>query len=260
MNKQNLNYTEIVREFHERFGHIIKPTPALDVQSRDLLRYNLLEEEVIELKEAIIKEDLVEVLDALVDIQYVLSGAILHFGLQNIFDQAFQEVHRSNMSKACETQQEALDTIEYYRERGIDSDYIPDEDLGVYFVLRKSDGKILKSINYSPANLKQFLEVKKEIVIETFDEFVFESPFETLNYLNSAMNRFMSVTDVNGDKHIIKVYKVEINSNVGFILFGWYCDISSDVEIRLDKKPYIRTINQKGEGSRGLRIIKTIKF
>ena len=63
------------------------------------------------MKEAIEQNDLVEVADALADIQYVLAGAVHEFGLGEKFADLFDEVQRSNMSKACKTREEAERTV-----------------------------------------------------------------------------------------------------------------------------------------------------
>ena len=110
-----------------------------------------------ELEEAIAQKDLVEVADALCDIQYVLSGAVLEFGLGDKFKTLFDEVQRSNMSKTCKSLQEAEATRTHYKAtKGVES-YI--KQVGEHFlVYRTSDDKTLKSINYSPADLKSILE------------------------------------------------------------------------------------------------------
>lgn len=64
-----------------------------------LLRMQLLTEELAELSSALTDGNKTEVLDALCDLQYVLLGAVLTFGYGEVFEAAFQEVHRSNMSK-----------------------------------------------------------------------------------------------------------------------------------------------------------------
>ena len=64
------------------------------------LRLGLIQEELAELARALIQEDLVATLDGLTDIQYVLDGAYLAFGLQNVKLPAHREVHRSNMTKS----------------------------------------------------------------------------------------------------------------------------------------------------------------
>ena len=145
-----------VAAFHRTFQHPIEPEPVIPSPERCRLRVNLLEEEVRELARAIADNDLTEIADALCDIQYVLSGAVLEFGLGEKFKALFDEVQRSNMSKSCKTREEAEATMKYYREeRGMDSFMRKTDDH--YLVFRSSDNKTLKSINYSPANLRKVL-------------------------------------------------------------------------------------------------------
>lgn len=147
---------EQVKEFHEVFGHPILETPQIPNENRSQLRVDLLQEELDELKEAIKNKDIVEVADALADLQYVLNGAVLEFGLGDKFEDLNDEVHRSNMSKVCKTEEEGFETIDYYDQRGISS-YIKEKN-NYYPVYRTEDNKVLKSINYSPANLKTIIE------------------------------------------------------------------------------------------------------
>ncbi len=88
--------------------------------------------------------------------QYVLSGAVLEFGLGEKFVDLFNEVQRSNMSKACETEEQAQETVEYYTSRGEEAYYEKSGDK--YNVHRVSDNKVLKNKYYSSANLKSILE------------------------------------------------------------------------------------------------------
>lgn len=69
--------------------------------SRDVraLRLALLTEELVELSEASIERDSVGALDALCDLQYVLDGTVLAYGMDRVADEAFRRVHASNMSK-----------------------------------------------------------------------------------------------------------------------------------------------------------------
>ncbi len=146
-----------VAEFHKTFQHPILEHPTIPTEKRCELRVSLIAEELKELEEAIQNKDLVEIADALCDIQYVLSGAVLEFGLKNKFNALFEEVQRSNMSKACKSIEEAEATIKHYKEeKGVDS-YYKEVD-GLYLVFREGDHKTLKSIYYSPANLKSILE------------------------------------------------------------------------------------------------------
>ncbi len=146
-----------VAEFHQTFQHPILENPQIPSKARTDLRVSLIAEELQELQEAIDNNDLVEVADALCDIQYVLSGAILEFGLKDVFSDLFDEVQRSNMSKACKTVEEAEKTRQHYLDKDGTESYYKEVD-GLFLVFRKSDDKTLKSINYSPANLQPILE------------------------------------------------------------------------------------------------------
>ena len=126
---------DAVKEFHETYGLPVKDAPDISDAKTNKLRINLLAEEVEELLEALEVGDMVEVLDALTDIQYVLDGAYLSFGLHPVKQAAFDEVHSSNMSKLGE-------------------DGKP--------IVREEDGKILKGPNYFKPDIAQFVSTKKE--------------------------------------------------------------------------------------------------
>ncbi|GGH08289.1 nucleoside triphosphate pyrophosphohydrolase family protein [Mucilaginibacter phyllosphaerae] len=145
-----------VAEFHKTFKHPVLNQPTIPAKARCDLRVALLAEEVKELQEAIADNNLVEIADALCDIQYVLAGAILEFGLGEKFKALFDEVHRSNMSKACNTIEEANQTIAHYLQKdGSEANY--KEEGSKFLVFRTADNKTLKSVNYSPADLKGLL-------------------------------------------------------------------------------------------------------
>jgi predicted HAD superfamily Cof-like phosphohydrolase len=150
---KDLNALSQVAEFHHTFKHPVVENPAIPSATRSQLRIDLLAEELKELQEAVQNNDLVEVADALCDLQYVLAGAVLEFGLGNKFKELFDEVHRSNMSKACKTVEEAEQTIAHYKAKDNVEAYYKEIE-GLFLVYRKGDDKTLKSINYSPADLK----------------------------------------------------------------------------------------------------------
>lgn len=153
---EKLDSLNQVAEFHYTFGAPVLEKPAIPNETRCNLRVKLIEEELEELKEAIAAKDLVEIADALCDLQYVLSGAVLEFGLGEKFVELFNEVQRSNMSKACTTYEEAIQTVTHYFEKdGTEAQIV--EENGVYKVYRVSDNKVLKSIAYSPAQIKEIL-------------------------------------------------------------------------------------------------------
>tara|TARA_B110000008_G_scaffold267898_1_gene295449 strand:- start:41 stop:412 length:372 start_codon:yes stop_codon:yes gene_type:complete len=86
-----------VKIFMETFGQEVKIKPSFSNDKINKLRYDLIKEELDELKEALENKDLLEVADALTDILYVTYGAGHAFGIN--LDKCFQEVQNSNMSK-----------------------------------------------------------------------------------------------------------------------------------------------------------------
>ena len=120
-----------VKDFHDAFKIPVQNNgPIIPSKERCDLRYSLIREELEEFKNAFEAGDLVEVADALTDLQYVLFGSVLEFGLQHKFEELFTEVQRSNMSK-------------------LDRD-----GKAIY----RDDGKVLKSDLWTPPNLKNILE------------------------------------------------------------------------------------------------------
>ena len=116
-------------EFNKSFEIPRLDTPGLGPDELIELRIKLLKEEVEEYAEAARTGDLVEVLDALADIGYILAGTIINHGMQDIYDDACNEVHRSNMAK-----------------------------LGDGKVIRREDGKVLKPEGWQAPQLAQFLQ------------------------------------------------------------------------------------------------------
>jgi len=86
-----------VKTFMETFGQNIKTKPSFSTDKINSLRYELIKEELEELKVAMENKDLLEVADALTDILYVTYGAGHAFGVD--LDKCFEEVQSSNMSK-----------------------------------------------------------------------------------------------------------------------------------------------------------------
>ena len=88
---------ERVRKFIKTFGQEVKEKAEFPDNKITSLRYDLINEELEELKQAIDKKDIKEVADALTDILYVTYGAGHAFGIN--LDKCFEEVQKSNMSK-----------------------------------------------------------------------------------------------------------------------------------------------------------------
>lgn len=145
-----------VAAFHHLFNHPVLESPQIPSETRCELRVSLLAEELDELREAIAEKDIVGIADALCDLQYVLSGAVLEFGLGDQFKALFDEVQRSNMSKACNSLEEVEASLTYYREKGVDCH--AEEKDGKFLLYRTADRKTLKSRFYSEADLERILK------------------------------------------------------------------------------------------------------
>ena len=89
-----------VKTFMEVFGQEVRNKPSFSTDKINNLRYDLIKEELEELKIAMKNRDLLEVADALTDILYVPYGAGHAFGID--LDKCFEEVQNSNMSKLDE--------------------------------------------------------------------------------------------------------------------------------------------------------------
>ena len=152
----NVPFVNEVEEFNSTFGKPNNYEPTIQERKEWMFVYDFIQEELAEYKEACENGDIVEILDALCDITYVSlgNGAMLH-GLKGKIWNAYQEVQASNMSKACKTEEEAIETAKSEAARvGEDTHY---EQVGEYWVVYRSrDRKVLKSINYFRPNLKQF--------------------------------------------------------------------------------------------------------
>ena len=117
-----------VRKFMKTFGQEVKEKAEFPSDKVESLRYELIKEELDELKQAINSKDVKEIADALTDILYVTYGAGHSFGID--LDKCFVEVQKSNMSKL-----------------GLDGKPIYDDK-----------GKVMKGPNYFKPNLNQFLK------------------------------------------------------------------------------------------------------
>ena len=118
---------ESVKKFMETFGQEIREKACFPNEKITSLRYDLIKEELEELKEALNKKDIKEVADALTDILYVTYGAGHAFGIN--LDKCFEEVQNSNMSK-------------------LDKSGKP---------IYNENGKVMKGPNYFKPNLEKFL-------------------------------------------------------------------------------------------------------
>jgi len=156
MKKSNVPFINEVEDFNNLMSKPNNYTPTIPEKKEWQFVYDFVLEELEEYKEACEKGDIVEILDALCDIAYVSlgNGTMLH-GLKDKIWPAYQEVQASNMSKACKTQEEAVNTVKVRsQEQGEPCHW---EQVGdMYIVYRTRDRKVMKSLTYFRPDLNQF--------------------------------------------------------------------------------------------------------
>ena len=169
------SYNEKVKEFMVAANQPINEYPTNENKVRGILRLSLILEELGELAEGIgqveafkdllrttlfknslkDKNNMLDTLDALADLQYVLTGAIHEFGFGNFINKAFNEVHNSNMSKFSNNEEEAENTLTQYLGKGVQCYNTKIGD--VYVTFRVNDDKVLKSVNFQEPNFESVL-------------------------------------------------------------------------------------------------------
>lgn len=163
---------EQVNEFMRVMGQEMPDKPCIPDLKIQQLRYNLIDEENVELIDAVEDDNIVEVADALCDLLYVVLGAFTAYGFNPILaKELFSEVQRSNMSKICNSFDEATATVDKLVTQDEEANpniYESDHEVRIkqyviipvdkYWVVnRVSDNKTQKSINYSKPDLATIL-------------------------------------------------------------------------------------------------------
>lgn len=137
---------DMVEEFMMTFGQDVPGISRMPKPEVQNLRFRLIDEEAQELAAA---TDLVEYLDAVGDLLYVVYGAALAAGFTSQqVDDALAEIHRSNLSKLWS--EDELTNVP------ADARALPAGE--GRWIVRRNDGKVIKSPSYSPANLKPIIE------------------------------------------------------------------------------------------------------
>lgn len=131
---------EQVAAFQKAFGSTFSEEQVLLKPEEWQLRYEISLEELNEYKDACISEDKAEILDALLDRLWLILGDIVSHGFQDVLEAGFDEVARSNMSKLNDQGEPLIN--------GVNCSYDP----------TRAHGKILKSKNFSPPNMIQFIK------------------------------------------------------------------------------------------------------
>ena len=154
------NYVPFVSEV-EQFNELMnKPNnyePTIPGKKDWQFVIDFVKEELEEYEQACKNGDIVEILDALCDIAYVSigNGTMLH-GLKDKIWPAYQEVQASNMSKACSSEKEAMETVRVRAKEQGEECYFEKVAEGRYIVYRKRDKKVMKSVKYFRPDLSKF--------------------------------------------------------------------------------------------------------
>ncbi len=147
---------DMVKEFHRLFKLSLNTNPYHDCFKNEKLmklRLGLIDEEHRELHEAVDKNDFVETVDALADIMYVTLGFFASIGVDA--NEAIRLVHESNMTKLCNNEEEAKETVEWYKINRPEFDAIYEmDDNKKWRVFDKKSGKVLKNKYYKAVDLK----------------------------------------------------------------------------------------------------------
>lgn len=184
-----------VREFCETFGHEVEEKPTIPTNDVMLRRISLIQEELVELacnanedvlfgfsailrkalekvreteftmsNIAVERNKLIEILDALCDLRYVLDGTVLAFGFGKVFNDAFTDVHNNNMEKTYTDESELHRDTAIHHDNGIDTDVELTKDGKRYLLKVFKDnkgnlpqGKILKPIKHRKVDLSKYV-------------------------------------------------------------------------------------------------------
>lgn len=138
-----------IKHWRETFGLPNRETPQEASAEESILALKLIYEEAKELEDALCHEkntpNLAEIGDSLGDLYFVVTQAAMIHGLDP--EMLIDRVYTSNMSKLCLTEQEAVDSVKNYTDKGIETYYtqLPD---GKFIIKRTVDNKVLKGINF----------------------------------------------------------------------------------------------------------------
>lgn len=118
-----LDFQRLVGEFHDAIGEQSPISPTMPDEKTRMLRARLISEEAQETIDALLAGDLVEAVDGLADMLYVVFGTADALGVD--LDPVFEEVHRTNLAKGNK---------------------------------RDEHGKVRKPANWEPPRIRELLE------------------------------------------------------------------------------------------------------
>lgn len=159
MNAEQAAVTEFMRSFEQT----VRDKPTIPSDEECAFRIGLIDEEFIELQEAFVNKDKVEVADAIGDLLYVIFGTAATCGIDAA--KVFHEIHRSNMSKfwkfhevATLLNKDSQEVYQYIDEKPLsDDEHTAKRISKSHWVVKNKEGKIIKSPSYSKADIASVL-------------------------------------------------------------------------------------------------------
>jgi NTP pyrophosphatase (non-canonical NTP hydrolase) len=141
----------LVERWAEVFSLPIESKPVLLPERENDLAIKLIDEELAEVKKALAEDNLIEMADGFGDLFWVVVRAMQRAGVD--VDKTISAIYDSNMSKLATSKEEAEQSVAKYAEQGVEAGYTK-VGKKYYKIFRKSDNKVLKSVNFAVPNFK----------------------------------------------------------------------------------------------------------
>jgi len=153
-----LDHYDIVKITHKKNNMYMKVYSNVFNNEEDCFQMKLYLKSMVKLLQELKKT--IFLTENLLETENILNKILLNVFLMGIhleidLNKSYNIVHSSNMTKLCKNKKEAKITVKWYldNEKRYDSPSYRKSDNGKdWIVYNKSSGKILKSINYIPAN------------------------------------------------------------------------------------------------------------
>lgn len=161
---------KLVKEFQAAFSNPVSVDPTPHIPG-SVLQYgcDVINNEVNNLWDAADSGTIADFANALGNIQYMLDGLFLVAGLENKKDDIIEEIHRSNMSKLCTTEEEAQNTIDQIKNNTNNTfasqmEYYYAKENEYWKVYRSVDNELVNSMNYAKPNINKIINNTKDFL------------------------------------------------------------------------------------------------
>jgi hypothetical protein len=139
--KEQKDIFEMIENWSKTFSLPIREMESFPEDHRCKLALDLIDEEFMELVQAVDHKDIKEAKDALGDLLWVTVRAMMEFGVDPV--STIEAIYESNMSKADSSEEDGKITKEKYKELGIDT--FQKINNGMVITYNAETHKVLKS-------------------------------------------------------------------------------------------------------------------